>query len=138
MKQNVQTKILVKPLRFEVCNRLTIATKKTRPVIIPRENPDTPPAITDYVREFTRLIMTTNSLTDHEPRDFWKLDARINQPYEIKPRYRPLWVCMAAPVKGKTRGKWYTVYSNIQPKDKPAFRHDCLFLFDKLSEDYTA
>lgn len=119
-------------------NNATIDTKRTRPVFVPRENPDTPPMITAHVKELASLIRNTNSITAHEHSDLWKLDARINQPYEIKPRYRPLWVCMSAPVKGKEHGRWYTEYGNIQPEDKPAFRHDSLFLFDTLSEDYCA
>lgn len=138
MKAIQHTKIINTPLRVNINNAITVNTKRTRPVIIPRENIDTPPAITDHVRELASLIRNTNSITAHEHRDLWKLDARINQPYEIKPRYRPLWVCMSAPVKGKARGRWYTEYGNIQPEDKPAFRHDSMFLFDILSEDYSA
>lgn len=120
-------------------NTITISTKKTRPVFVDRENLDTPPVITDHVRELASLIRNTNAITAHEPRIFLHLDAILNRQYESKQRrYRPLWVCMSAPVKGKTRGRWYTEYGNIQPEDKPAFRHDSMFLFDTLSEDYNA
>lgn len=138
MKAIIQRKIFATSLRFDVSNRVTLTTKKTRPVFVDRENLDTPPAITASVVELASLIRNTNAITKHEPRILLHLEAVINQPYEIKPKYRPLWVCMSAPVKGKTRGRWYTEYGNIQPEDKPAFRHDSMFLFDILSEDYSA
>lgn len=138
MKAIIQRKIFATSLRFDVSNRVTITTKKTRPVFVDRENLDTPPAITASVAELASLIRNTNAITKHEPRILLHLEAVINQPYEIKPKYRPLWVCMSAPVKGKERGKIYTEYGNIQPEDKPAFRHDYMFLFDTLSEDYSA
>ena len=132
-------------------NTITINTKNTRPVFVERENPDTPPTITDHVRELARFIRTSNSLVAHFRSP--ALEMSILASYNDAPVYtkrlgkcprltadtpRPLWVCSSAPVKGKERGKIYTEYGNIQPEDKPAFRHDSLFLFDTLSEDYSA
>lgn len=180
MKQtSKQTHKIVAPSRYSHSESATISTKRTRTVIIPRENIDTPPTITDHVRELARLIRNTNSLVarftipgleeyapmymsnlaeendapmykkrirtpiENRPAikmhfytasgNFWKWDARVNQPYEIKPHYRPLWVCSSAPVKGKERGRWYTASGNV---DKPNFRHESMYLFDILSEDY--
>lgn len=151
MKAIQHTKIINTPLRVNINNAITVNTKRTRPVIIPRENIDTPPVITDHVRELARLIRTSNSLVAHfiSP----ALEMSILASYNDAPVYtkrlgkcprltadtpRPLWVCSSAPVKGKERGKIYTEYGNIRPEDKPAFRHDSIFLFDILSEDYSA
>lgn len=128
-----QTHKIIMRLRPEVSNRVTIATKKTRPVFVPRENPDTPPAITESTRELARLMRTTTPITAHST----TISAFMNHiPVFMPEKPRPLWVCASAPVKGKESGKIYTAYENIRPEDKPAFRHDSLFLFDSLSEDY--
>lgn len=135
-------------LRLEVCNRVEVATKKTRPVFIARENPDTPPAITDSTREIALFMRNANRLiakTGFIHSATWlhvlavtNDDTSIAEKTygKIQPKNRPLWVCASAPVKGKESGKIYTAYGNIRPEDKPAFRHDSMYLFDVLSEDY--
>lgn len=137
------TSSFIVPLRFSPSNRITINTKTTRPVFVERENPDTPPTITDHVREIAKLIRNTNPLTERTSefdRDCERFDMLadtfILRYYTSLERLhtRPLWVIMATP-KYESRRKWYTTYNNIQPEDKPAFRHDSLFLFDSLSED---
>lgn len=152
MEAIMQRNIFTTSLRFDVSNRVTITTKKTRPVFVDRENPDTPPAITVSVEELARLIRTTNSLVAHfyspalemsilaSYNDAPVYEKRLGKCREITPDTpRPLWICEAARVKplGKI-GRIYTVYGNIQPEDKPAFRHDSMYLFDILSEDYCA
>lgn len=206
------TSNFVMPLRFSPSNRTTTNTKTTRPVFVERENPDTPPTITEHVRELAKLIRNTNPITERTS-EFDRgcerfdilADAFMLRHYSSIQRLhlRPLWVIIAT-AKCKNRRKWYskqvnitpkpaklindlvarftipslegythtyfivkailnqdseayanptktprdnhpavkmhflTACGNIQPKDKPAFRHDSLFLFDTLSEDYNS
>ena len=127
-------------------NTITINTKNTRPVFVERENPDTPPTITEHVRELAKLIRNTNTLTertskfDRDCERFDELaDAFMLRYFTRSERLhlRPLWTIIASP-KCEKRRKWYTTTCNIQREDKPAYRHDSLFLFDSLSEDYNS
>ncbi len=215
MIHNVQIKILVKPLRFALSNSAlrrittntpeafretmrayvnarnkennttTFNTKRTRPVIIPRENPDTPPAITDHVRELARIIRNFNQLVrmPEDPADYmkrretWYLSTlaslntsgdklrtiSISKKYS-DPELRPLYMFKNSytergtanldgdekfhmlidgkPYKSGISGYYLknatSAIDNVNTNDKPAFRHDSLFLFDTLSEDYNA
>ena len=127
-------------------NTITINTKNTRPVFVERENPDTPPTITDHVRELAKLIRNTNPLTERTSefdrgceRFDMLADAFMLRYYTSLEQLhtRPLWTIIASP-KCEKRRKWYTTTCNIQREDKPAYRHDSLFLFDSLSEDYNS
>jgi len=176
MKAITHTKSTVKPLRFALIlealrrphnnsretisdyvharkkerNTIRVNTKNLRPVFVDRENPDTPPVITEHVRELAIFMMNCNTLKAHfivpeldmsitaDANDEPIFLKRISKIHEATPDTpRPLWVCKAAHVKGKRFGRIYTEHSNIRPEDKPAFRHDCDFLFDTLSEDYS-
>ncbi len=100
-----------------------------------RDNVDTPPAITPYVIRLAPFMKNHNETTAHAT----TAKALINHvPAFMTERPMPLWVCASAPVNGKDSGKIYTAHSNIRTADKPAFRHDSMYLFDILSEDYSA
>lgn len=164
-------------------NTITVNTKRTRLVIIPRENPDTPPVITDHVRELARLIRNTTSLvrTPADPLDYKKSRDHIyldcvasnntsGDKYRAisvskkwaDPNLRPRYMfksshteCGNVDTDEKSHVvidglKWkggLTCYylrqhehtiDNVNTNDKPAFRHDSMYLFDILSEDYSA
>lgn len=94
-----------------------------------RDNVDTPPAITPYVIRLAPFMKNHNETTAHAT----TAKALINHvPAFMSERPRPLW----------TFNDWthrtYTAHSNINCADKPAFRHDSMYLFDILSEDYNA
>lgn len=151
MKAITHTKSTVKPLRFDVCK------------LIPRENPDTPPVITEHVRELAIFMRNTNSpvrmpaelnisgdkyrsisisKTDIRPRYMFKLSHTEGASANTDSAEKFHAVIDGKPYKGGLT--WYYLrehaptIDNINTNDKPAFRHDSLFLFDKLSEDYNA
>jgi len=120
---------------------ITINTKTPRPVFVERENPDTPPAITESTRELARLMRNTNNLI-----------RLYTIPGLDKEHTKLYFVCLATVNDDKPlsttkpeqtraimhRPIWLLESSNIRPEDKPAFRHDSLYLFDTLSEVYSA
>lgn len=122
-------------------NTITINTKIPRPVFVERENPDTPPAITDSTREIARYMRNTNNLIklytipglDKEHTKLYLVCvATVNDD-------KPLTTTKPEQTRAIIhRPIWMLEISNIQPEDKPAFRHDSLFLFDTLSEVYSA
>lgn len=116
-------------------NRTNLDTKRTPATFEERADLNTPPAISDHVREIAQFLKNHNEATAHAT----TAKAIINNVPTLMPEHpMPLWVCASAPVNGKDSGKIYTAHSNIRPADKPAFRHDSMYLFDILSEDYSA
>lgn len=116
-------------------NRTNLDTKRTPATFEERADLNTPPAISDHVRELAPFLKNCNDITAHAT----TAKTIINNVPTLMPEHpRPLWVCASAPVNGKDSGKIYTAHSNIRPADKPAFRHDSMYLFDILSEDYSA
>jgi len=126
----------MKPIT-QTSNTSNTAHAKIKPTAIfaTRDNVDTPPAITPYVIRLAPFMKNHNETTAHAT----TAKALINHvPAFMTERPMPLWVCASAPVNGKDSGKIYTAHSNIRTADKPAFRHDSMYLFDILSEDYSA
>lgn len=110
-------------------NRTNLDTKRTPATFEERADLNTPPAISDHVREIAPFLKNCNETKAHAT----TAKAIINHiPAFMSERPRPLW----------TFNDWthrtYTAHSNIRPADKPAFRHDSMYLFDILSEDYNA
>lgn len=114
-----------------------------------RDSIDTPPAITDYVRDITPIIKNHNEIKAHfriEPEIDMRLEAENNDTlicvkiYRDPSKIRPLpsWVIQAMPADGKRFGRIYYADGNTNRADKPAFRNDSTIFFDSLSEDYSA
>lgn len=116
-------------------NTIRCNTKRTPATFEERADLNTPPAISDHVRELAPFLKNCNETKAHAT----TAKAIINHVPAFMPEHpMPLWVCASAPVNGKDSGKIYTAHSNIRPADKPAFRHDSMYLFDILSEEYSA
>lgn len=173
MKAITHTKTIVKPLRFDGCK------------IIQRTNPDTPPVITEHVRELAIFMRNSNAIVrmPADPLDYKKRRATLylstlaslnissdkyrsisitktnNAPDTRPMTYFSNWHTEGAFANTDTSEKFHMVIDgkkykggltwfylrehapaidNVNTNDKPAFRHDSLYLFDKLSEDYTA
>lgn len=116
-------------------NRTNLDTKRTPVTFEERADLNTPPAISDHVRELAPFLKNCNETTAHAT----TAKALINHIPALMPEHpAPLWVLAAAPVAGKEHGRIYYANSNTNRADKPAFREDWLYLFDSLSEDYSA
>ena len=116
-------------------NTIRCNTKRTPATFEERADLNTPPAISDHVRELAPFLKNCNETTAHAT----TAKALINHIPALMPEHpAPLWVLAAAPVAGKEHGRIYYANSNTNRADKPAFREDWLYLFDSLSEDYSA
>lgn len=116
-------------------NRTNLDTKRTPVTFEERADLNTPPAISDHVRELAPFLKNCNETKAHAT----TAKAIINHIPALMPEHpAPLWVLAAAPVAGKEHGRIYYANSNTNRADKPAFREDWLYLFDSLSEDYNA
>ncbi len=110
-------------------NRTNLNTKRTPATFEERADLNTPPAISDHVRELAPFLKNCNETTAHAT----TAKAFINHiPAFMTEHPRPLW----------TFNDWthrtYATIDNINRADKPAFRHDSMYLFDILSEGYSA
>lgn len=116
-------------------NRTNLDTKRTPATFEERADLNTPPAISDHVRELAPFLKNCNETKAHAT----TAKALINHIPALMPEHpAPLWVLASAPVAGKENGRIYYANSNIRHADKPAFRHDSMYLFDILSEDYNS
>lgn len=116
-------------------NRTNLDTKRTPATFEERADLNTPPTISDHVREIAPFLKNHNEATAHAT----TAKALINHVPAFMPEHpAPLWVLASAPVAGKEHSRIYYANSNTNRADKPAFREDWLYLFDSLSEDYSA
>lgn len=120
-------------------NRTNLDTKKTPVTFEERADLNTPPAISDHVREIAPFLTNCNDITAHANEIIRDCIAFHNESEDklpaiaLKkrdPELRPLYYFM--------RSYTERADSNINHADKPAFREDWLYLFDSLSEDYNA